>query len=151
MGAIVNQTFDASLKWQKPQTWMRVNIGYIASELQSDQLQRFETETLRNLVSDFYVLAGEFTLAEMELFIAARTAEQDPDATRPELLAQPLRTLRNLFDAWFDAFHAEVERRQARPKDLALSLMLGCGAEMLQAWTEYRDAVKAYLRQIEGG
>jgi hypothetical protein len=150
MGAIVNQTFEASLKWQRPQTWMRVNIGYIASELQSDLLEPLETETLRTLVSDFYVLAGKFTLAEMELFIAARTAEQDPDTHRPERLAQPLRTLRNLFDAWFDAFHAEVERRQAGTHDLVLSMMYSCGAEMRRALTEYRSAVNAYLRQIEG-
>lgn len=151
MAEIVNSTYTHSLEWQKPLTWLRINIAYIHSELEElATIADENTEQLTDVVKQFDSALEEFTQAEMRLFVEARTSERSPHINALSCLLIPLFEMRDAFDASQQAFHMEVIRQRSfNPNSSTLALCHCCGAEIFGARNEVREAIDRFITQIE--
>ena len=103
---------------------------------------------MEQLVRSFGPSFGRFCEEELGVFVSARRAEVEPAST--DGLVEALGCLRESFRTWVDEYHGVVEKTQASgPHGLALSLLLGCGAEVHQAHGAFRKAIGDYITEIE--
>ena len=152
MGDIINSTYAHSLEWQKPLTWMRVNIAYMASELSALDGERGEhIQRLRKLLTEFEAAFASFARDEMHLFTEARTAERSPLPGAISGMIYPLLAMEKAFNECILGFHAEVRRlREVAPAASLLPLLCqSCGAELLGAYSELVDAIGRLKTTIE--
>lgn len=145
MGEIVNRTAEVAAAWQRQVVWIRMNVGYIKAELAYLAARKHEVSDIEALVGAFGPTFTRFCEEELEAFVLARRAEDDP-ASRAALAAQ-LRCLREGFRPWIQQYHELVEKTtEVAPGSLRLSLLLGCGAEVHSAYGSFISIIDEYIR-----
>jgi hypothetical protein len=98
MGDTINKVYSHALHWQALITWIKVNLGYIQSELthMAATVEADITEA-QALVSEWEAAITKFSGLEMAFFRNARTAERMFFTHHLELLFPPLYEMRGHF------------------------------------------------------
>ncbi len=149
MGEIVNKIAEAAFGWQRPITWIRINIGYMLVEITDLAKQGDSVTDIEDLLSKFNDKFAIFSQAELSVFMAAREAEVDKSLV-PNLNTA-LEVMVKSFSPWLDEYHNLVTKRRKDPPDRALVLLHSCGGEIFNAHKTFVDFVNDYRNRIAIG
>ena len=149
MGEIVNRTAGVAGEWQRHVVWVRMNVAYIKAEL--PYLLKFghDVSDIEVLLASFEPVFEQFCRNEFDVFVAARASEES-DSEKRTLISSLQRT-RGSFVSWLREYHGLVEKtRAAGEPSLLLTLLQGCGAELLKGHKRFVDVIDAYVGELEG-
>ncbi len=148
MGDLVNRTRQAAAEWQAQLVWIRINVAYIEAELPHLRSQGYDTADIEPVLARFNYAFSTFSHEELQVFVAVRSVETQL-LSRSDLAIR-LRQLSNSLQPWVTEYDRVVRaRRNAQDTSLTLSLLLGCGAELLEAHGNLVKTVDDYARDIE--
>jgi hypothetical protein len=148
MGDLVNRTRQVAEAWQAQLVWIRINVAYIEAELPHLRSQGHDTADIEPVLARFNYAFSTFSHEEHQVFVAVRSVETQL-LSRSDL-AIGLRKLSNTLQPWVTEYDQVVRaRRNAHDTSLALSLLQGCGAELLEAHGNLVRTVDDYARDIE--
>jgi hypothetical protein len=151
MPETVNNIYQSSLEWLPSITWIRVNMGFMRSEI--EELKKEPTEEtagIAKVLGLFDDALTEFAKQEMLLFVEARTSERSPLPWALSELHHPLFAMSTAFDECRKAFIAEVERlRITLEGSSTLALCHCCGAEIYKSHQEVCEAVSRLIQVID--
>lgn len=141
MSGMVKITYEAALEWQRHVVWIRINAGFITAEEEYIRMDGDPTGHIQRLLEDLKGNLEEFGRLEMQLFTLARKTELKNTAAYRNQMIEKLEEMKWVFKPWFQTLNSVIEERRIVGHDLGLSLLLCCGAEMLNAHTAFRNAV----------
>ena len=148
MAELVNQMYEYSLDWQASLAWLKVNIGYLRSEMADFKIHGDDLGPLPQLLDSYEKPLQEFVRLETEFYEEARTAEREEKTEAVKRLKEPLLKLRECFRPFINAYHAEVEKSRGNGK-LVSSLLMGCGTEILNAFRALVEAIDRVRDEVD--
>lgn len=148
MGILIDQITISAGDWQKPIAEIRVNIGFMHSELEHFKNSSIDASDLENLLADFDVVFRRFCDDELQVFVACRQVETSDDKKR-DILIDKLKKMQESFGQWLYDMNKLIESRQALEQDIQLMLLLTCGAQILNAHTTFLNTVDLYITGLD--
>jgi hypothetical protein len=151
MPETVNNIYQSSLEWLPRITWIRVNMGFMRSEIAELKKEPTEeTAGIAKVLGLFDDALIEFAKQEMLLFEEARTSERTHLPWAISELRRPLFAMSTAFDECRHSLIAEVESlRITHEGSSTLALCHCCGAEIFKSHQEVCEAILRLIQVID--
>ncbi len=146
MGEIVHDIHQAGIYWQVHATRLRLNVGYIRSDLLMFVQEGRDVSDVEKWLKGFDLLQGQFTALEIEAFTQARSWEDERASPKHVLLI--LSAMLNLFLPWLKEMDDIIGKRKAGKHDAVLTLLYCCGSDLVQASAGMDEEIAKYARHV---
>jgi len=149
MAELVNWISDASDKWNKHITWIKINVGYILAEAEYIQGSGNNVDDIVQFANHFKSVYSVFLDSEMALYKSIRKMETDHTKATEDSITFCIQNMKGCFIAWLMDMDNIVKERQKGEIDLALGLMQICGAEILNSHTDFLSTMERVEMNLE--
>lgn len=149
MAELVNWIAEASEKWNKHVTWIKVNVGYILAEAEYIRENGTNVEDIVQFTNNFKEYYSRFLDSEMVLYKAIRKMETDASESNFNNVIFSIQNMKGCFIVWLMDLDKIVKARQKGESNLALGLMQICGAEILNSHSDFHSALESVESEIQ--
>lgn len=148
MNDSIERLYRDSMNWQKPLLWLRINLGYIRSEIKSATSAGEDMTGLNRAVEQLEKALATFASSEMWLFEEECTSDQSPHMSAILGMQRPLFIMRNALGASINAVKQEIKSY----KETHTQSLLICSRsveEISKAQGQVREAIDDLVSKID--
>jgi len=149
MAELVNWIADASEKWNKHITWIKINVGYILAEAEYIQGNGRNVDDIVQFANHFKSFYSVFIDSEMALYKSVRKMEADKTKENVDSIAFSIQNMKGCFIVWLMDMDNLIKEHQNGELDLVLGLMQTCGAEILNSHTDFHDVMEWVEKELK--
>ena len=142
MAELVNWISDASEKWNKHITWIKINVGYILAEAEYIQGNGKNVDDIVQFANQFKSVYSVFLDNEMALYKSVRKMEADQSKENSDSITFAIQNMKGCFIVWLMDMDNLIKDRQKGELDLVLGLIQTCGAEILNSHTAFHGTME---------
>ena len=150
MNDTIDRIYRHSMNWQKPLLWLRINFGYMRSEIGSVTGAGEDFVGLKQAVGQLEEALASFARSEIWLFEEACTSDRSPHMSSLLGMQRPLFAMRNTLEASVNALEQEIKflpvsHLRTRP----FPLCSRCIEEICKAHGQVRVAIDEVVSTID--
>jgi hypothetical protein len=150
MNDTIDHIYRHGTNWQKPLLWLRINLGYMSSEIELVTTAGDDVTGLEQAVGQLEEALAAFARSEMGLFKEACTSDRSPYMSAILGMKRPLLTMQNMLTSGVDALKQEFKCSTEAPLSTrSLPVCRRCIEEISKAHDQVRGAIHDLSKNID--